>query len=64
MPISKPFSRDVEMSVASLHYLAEAIHRLRRAAFGTDREDRLADAAHFAAMYSTPKRRARRRARP
>jgi hypothetical protein len=56
-------ARSEMMTVAALHHVGQALHRLRRAAFGLDHEDRLAEAERFTAMHAAPKRQARRRAR-
>jgi hypothetical protein len=52
--------RDV-LLIATLNNQTEALHRLRRAAFGLDREDRIAVAEQIGALCARPTTRLRRR---
>ena len=57
----KPLSRETMLTIAALKSNAEAVHRLRRAAFGLDREDRIAVAEQISASSAMTLRRSRRR---
>ena len=61
-----PLSRRDVFLIGSINNVSDALHRLRRAAFGMDREDRIpvalrTEAEHSAGRQKPPKRATRRR---
>jgi hypothetical protein len=61
----QPLPRDLMLIIAAVNSHADAVQRLRRAAFGLDRQDRIAEAERISLQFdaSRGRRRVQQRSR-